>query len=799
MSFRRAGAGTLRLIRAYAAASASQQGQGVLLRQLPAALQLTHLASPLTPHSQRHNAWWQSQLQHSASVDAWRQLSTSSGSKDKDKETKPQLPDAEDCDEAIESYTRTRSAYYNLAPPSTYRTASQRLMDALSATFKVTIGVLGWVVSVPGKVWSLRKWSRDDWTGWWAGVKKTVKEEAHHYWVGFKLLAFDVRVASGLAFKAVKGNQLTRRERRQLTRTTADMFRLVPMIIILLIPFLELALPLLLKLFPNMLPSTFEDKLKKEEEVKKRLVVKMEVAKFLQDTVAEMAKDIKAKRTGDTSANAAELYAFVNRVRAGAEVSNAELVKFASLFNDELTLDNLDRVQLVSMCQLLNIPPFGTDGFLKNRLRSNLDAIKQDDLMIKAEGLDSLTDDELRTACKARGLKAAYGEGAASYMRKQMQNWLELSLNHGLPSSLLLLSRAFTLTTPTPRVAEGRAGAADELGRVKETLLTLPEEVIKEVSIEAAAPTSSAEELEKRLLMMQKEQKLIQEEAQQAVLQAAASQPAAMAGATVGQAAAADSSSTAAASKEPAAAAAAAGPAVQLEAEPQPQTEDERMAQHAAAVAAATAVLSEASASALKDVIAEEGISQEEQAESIAAAREQRMQQLLYAITVLASSSGVATERAQFMDLVRQQVSQLQDTHGTDSPTLTFTGGSLRAVRPEELSDTLATELVAPRRLEEHVSNILLRLEKELDQAEATIGERLHVLDLDNDGLITEQELTDALTFLKANLDDQDLKALLEKLEFKPQGGAGQPLIPVAELIKLAEPKQPAAAATAAK
>ena len=58
-------------------------------------------------------------------------------------------------------------------------------------------------------------------------------------------------------------------------------------------------------------------------------------------------------------------------------MSNAELVKFASLFNDELTLDNLDRVQLVSMCQLVNIPPFGTDSFLKNRLRSNLDKIKQ--------------------------------------------------------------------------------------------------------------------------------------------------------------------------------------------------------------------------------------------------------------------------------------------------------------------------------------------------------------------------------------------------------------------------------------
>ena len=31
-----------------------------------------------------------------------------------------------------------------------------------------------------------------------------------------------------------------------------------------IIPFMELALPVLLKLFPNMLPSTFQDKLKHE-------------------------------------------------------------------------------------------------------------------------------------------------------------------------------------------------------------------------------------------------------------------------------------------------------------------------------------------------------------------------------------------------------------------------------------------------------------------------------------------------------------------------------------------------------
>lgn len=37
------------------------------------------------------------------------------------------------------------------------------------------------------------------------------------------------------------------------------------------------------------------------------------------------------------------------------------------------------------------------------------------------------------------------------------------------------------------------------------------------------------------------------------------------------------------------------------------------------------------------------------------------------------------------------------------------------------------------------------------------------MLDLDNDGLITASELQDALQFLKANLDEQDLVALLDQ------------------------------------
>ena len=79
---------------------------------------------------------------------------------------------------------------------------------------------------------------------------------------------------------------------------------------------MEFLLPAAIALFPNMLPSTFEDKLKKEEHLKKRLTIKLEVAQFLQDTVAVMADDLKQKATGENTASAAELYQFMKDVRS---------------------------------------------------------------------------------------------------------------------------------------------------------------------------------------------------------------------------------------------------------------------------------------------------------------------------------------------------------------------------------------------------------------------------------------------------------------------------------------------------
>lgn len=71
----------------------------------------------------------------------------------------------------------------------------------------------------------------------------------------------------------------------QLLRTSNDLFRLVPFAFFIIVPFMEFLLPFALKVFPNMLPSTFQDSLKKEENMKKELQMRLALAGFLQDTM----------------------------------------------------------------------------------------------------------------------------------------------------------------------------------------------------------------------------------------------------------------------------------------------------------------------------------------------------------------------------------------------------------------------------------------------------------------------------------------------------------------------------------
>lgn len=118
-----------------------------------------------------------------------------------------------------------------------------------------------------------------------------------HLWAGVKLLAADVRVSTRVLRRIARGKQISRRERNFIVQTGVDLARLVPFSLFLIIPLAEFALPFALRLFPHMLPSQFQDQMKKEEDLKRRLKGRLELAKYLRDVVEEKAKTIKASDT----------------------------------------------------------------------------------------------------------------------------------------------------------------------------------------------------------------------------------------------------------------------------------------------------------------------------------------------------------------------------------------------------------------------------------------------------------------------------------------------------------------------
>ena len=61
--------------------------------------------------------------------------------------------------------------------------------------------------------------------------------------------------------------------------------RLVPLSFFVLVPMMEFALPFAIRLFPNLLPSTFEEKHQKEEKRMKLLKVRLEMAQLLERTL----------------------------------------------------------------------------------------------------------------------------------------------------------------------------------------------------------------------------------------------------------------------------------------------------------------------------------------------------------------------------------------------------------------------------------------------------------------------------------------------------------------------------------
>ncbi|KAF8797973.1 LETM1-domain-containing protein [Phlegmacium glaucopus] len=334
-------------------------------------------------------------------------------------------------------------------------------------------------------------------------VWKRVKHEAQHYWHGSKLLVSEVRISSRLQWKILHGEALTRRERRQLKRTTQDLLRLVPFSVFIIVPFMELLLPVALKLFPTMLPSTFEDKYSAEEKQRKLLRVRLDMAKFLQETLRESGLKANAHIVGTEA-----FKEFFRKVRSTGESPSAtDIINVAKLFDDDLTLDNLSRPQLVSMSRYMGLNAFGTDNFLRGTIRARLLHLRRDDQLIDAEGVDELSTSELQAACQSRGIRTT-GISPAR-LREELTTWISLHLHNRVSGVLLVLGRAFNFDRKSGEDEDGKTAVISSLESV---LCGLPDNLLNEAELEVDSEKASYKQ---KLEVLQQQQELIDDEAEQ--------------------------------------------------------------------------------------------------------------------------------------------------------------------------------------------------------------------------------------------------------------------------------------------
>ncbi|KAJ0502669.1 hypothetical protein HanHA300_Chr11g0415561 [Helianthus annuus] len=83
-------------------------------------------------------------------------------------------------------------------------------------------------------------------------------------------------------------------------------------------------------------------------------------------------------------------------------------------------------------------------------------------------------------------------------MRQQLCDWLDLSLNHSVSSSLLILSRAFTVF--------GKLKLEEV---VRATLSSLPDEVVDTVGVTALSSEDSVSERRRKLEFLEMQEELI--------------------------------------------------------------------------------------------------------------------------------------------------------------------------------------------------------------------------------------------------------------------------------------------------
>ncbi len=188
----------------------------------------------------------------------------------------------------------------------------------------------------------------------------------------------------------------------------------------------------------------------------------------------------------------------------------------------------------------MNINAFGTDNYLKYQIRNRLEYIKKDDKvsfdgclplisglildhhkLIATECVESLSTAELQHACQSRGVRTL--GVSPTRLREELNNWIDLHLNHDISGVLLILSRAFDWgeNRGSDGVIQSLAGVLsglpDPLVRrhIASRKLSLMKLLFRQLNETELAVDSEKASYKQKLEVLQEQEELIEDEAEQ--------------------------------------------------------------------------------------------------------------------------------------------------------------------------------------------------------------------------------------------------------------------------------------------
>ena len=280
--------------------------------------------------------------------------------------------------------------------------------------------------------------------------KKQWIRGGHRCLEGAKLFSMNTVKSVNIIKSRIKGNSLTRRDIIFLKIHGEDCLKIRPYIFFAMVPFVQKTFPILLKLFPNITPSTFLDLAKKNEKMDKELYTKLDILKNLQDELLYYTTNIMQKvHTKELTYAAKQFNSLLIKARDGnGNITSENIINYSVLFDKFFTLETFSTSTLIHICNFLNINAIGSWKMLYYKIIFRFRSIKADDKLIHKEGIESLNYEELEEASSMRGIHHKPFNNDISknqtYMKQKLTEWITLSVEHDIPVIYLLLFRVFS-------------------------------------------------------------------------------------------------------------------------------------------------------------------------------------------------------------------------------------------------------------------------------------------------------------------------------------------------------------------